>query len=78
MMPSPAKKHILQKVSRVFVYLCALGVLVCMGWLLMYRETLDTVYRASLGASAFFFFSVGIVLHVMASANLPDLSTPKK
>ena len=68
------KKRFLQKVSAVcakvsFVVAAITGV-----WLFTYASDASEVYRSSLGAGTFFFFMVGIVLHAIGSANLPNLT----
>lgn len=72
------KKHFLQKVCTVIAYLCFVSAVMCMGVVLFYGDDLDKVYKASFAASTFFFFSVGVVLQVIGSTNLPKLSGHKR
>ena len=65
------KKPLLQRISAV----CAIGSFVLAliaGIMLFMADPSEEVYRASVGACTFFFFTVGIVLHAMGSANLPS------
>ncbi|WP_440875152.1 hypothetical protein [Thalassotalea sp. PLHSN55] len=71
------KKRFLQKVSSVcakisFATAFVIGIL-----LFTLSADASEVYRSSLGAGTFFFFMVGIVLHAIGSADLPNL-TPGK
>lgn len=66
------KKHFLQKVSLVFSVLFFISAFVCAGFLFWAGDDATPVFKASFGASMFFCFMVGIVLHVMGSANLPN------
>jgi hypothetical protein len=72
------KRNIWQKICGVIAILSFISAVVCLGVYGIYSEELSKVYVASLSASAFFFFSVGIVLQVIATTNLPKLSAPTK
>jgi len=79
MMQPVRKKHVLQKVAGVTGILCFIAAVVCTLVLFIYAEDFSKVYKASFAASSFFFFSVGIVLNVIASTHLPNFygNTPK-
>ena len=65
-------KHILQKFSAFTYRCCFIMAVLCAGILVIYMDDLSKVYKASFAASSFFFFSVGIVLEVISSTNLPS------
>ncbi len=69
--PVQTEKFFLQKFSAVCAVLCFISAFICIVLSVMYSSDLTKVYRASLGASTFFFVSVGVVLRVMADTNLP-------
>ena len=66
-------KHLLQKISAACGIICFIAAVICILVLAIYRDDLTMVYNASFAASAFFFFSVGIVLRVIARTNLPKI-----
>ena len=70
------QRSIAQKISfmiAIISYLLAVG---CIGATLYYLNILgvDHPVSASFGAAVVFFFCVGVVLHVIGRADLPDLS----
>ncbi len=71
------KKRFLQKVSTVFAIISFIAAAITGIWLFTLEAGASEVYRSSLGAATFFFFMVGIVLHAIGGANLPNL-TPGK
>ena len=67
------KRGHFQKLWLVIAVINYLAAIAC-GVAVVYRETsFSEVIVASLMASVVFFAGVGIVLHVLANANLPDL-----
>ena len=69
------EKHFLQKLSSLIAILSFLSAIGCIGVLALYSDELTKVYLASFASSAFFFFSVGIVLKVISGTNLPKRNT---
>ncbi len=67
------EKRLLQKISKVISIICMLTAACCLIFLLINKGELDEIMKASLGASTFFFFMVGIVLHAIASTDIPNL-----
>ncbi len=67
-----AKKGILQKTSKVVGIICFVLAIVC-GGILTFSDNSDEVFRATMGATTFFFFMVSLVLTTISSTNLPDL-----
>lgn len=70
------KKRKLQKIATVISYFSILTAIACAVFLMMI-DTEEKVMRASLGATSFFFFMVGLVLHTIGSSDLPDLTIKK-
>lgn len=68
----PAKKRFLQKVSTFFCYVCFLLSALCGVALAVKAGEASMAFRASFGASLFFFAMVGVVLKIMGKADLPD------
>ena len=64
--------RIFQKTSAVLAILSFFCAIVCGGFILFSDLANDEVYRASFGASAFFFCAVAIVLQAVATTNLPS------
>lgn len=64
--------RVFQKTSAILAKISFLACLVCGGFLLFSDLANDEVYRASFGASAFFFCAVAIVLQAVAATNLPS------
>lgn len=70
------KKRKLQKIAKVISYLSIITAIGCAIFLTII-ETEEVVMRASFGATSFFFFMVGLVLHTIGSSDLPDLTIKK-
>jgi Flp pilus assembly protein protease CpaA len=70
-------KHLLQKVSSVSSILFFIASAVFTVLLVAAGKDASQVYKASVGASMFFCFMVGIVLRVMGTADLPKLGFTK-
>ncbi len=70
------KKGILQKSSLVMGIVCELLCVLCLGMLVLKARELgmEDVISASYMASAFFFFTAGIVLIIISQANVPSMS----
>lgn len=68
-----AKKSLLQKISKVTGIISFVIAIVGMLFLIFIGSDLGDVYKASAGATTFFFFMVGLVLTTMGNTNLPDL-----
>lgn len=71
-------KRFLQKVSKVISIICLITAVISAIYLVMINGSDDKVLKASVGAIAFFCFTVGIVLNAIASANLPNLKIEQK
>jgi hypothetical protein len=71
-----AKKGLLQKVSKVCGILCFITAVIC-GLILTFSGNNEEVFRASMGATTFFFFMVSLVLTTIANTNLPNLKVDK-
>jgi hypothetical protein len=69
-----AVQKTLQKISVFFGRISFIGAVICLAWLFFTREGASEVYIGSMGASAFFLFSAGVVLMTMGKANLPNLT----
>lgn len=67
------KKHFLQKVAQVIGIICIIVSLGCGIYLLTLLGNENKILKGSIGATTFFFFTVGIVLHTISGANLPKL-----
>jgi hypothetical protein len=67
------KKGLLQRISKV----CGIisFIIASIGFVVLAISAADAseVFRASVGATTFFFFMVGIVLVVIGDTDLPDL-----
>ncbi|WP_206485828.1 hypothetical protein [Thalassotalea sp. G2M2-11] len=72
------KKRKLQKIAKVISYLSTVSAIGCGIFLYTIADGDDKVLKASMGATAFFFFTVGLVLHTIGSADLPDLKIHDK
>lgn len=72
------EKHFLQKLSAFSYRCCFIMGIICAGILVFYMDDLTKVYKASFAASSFFFFSVGVVLEVISSTNLPNFYNNNK
>ena len=68
------KKRLLQKIAKVTSIICFLIAFPCGIYTVMIEGNENEVLKASMGAIAFFFFTVGVVLKAMADSNLPDLT----
>lgn len=70
----PQKKRTLQKVSGVCSKICFVVAFFSSVYLIINLSEATEVFRASMGATAFFFFMVGIVTSAMASTDIPNLT----
>jgi len=70
----PANKNALQKVSYVSAILSLIAAVACLVYLYLKIDDIgfDNPISASLMAASFFFVSVGLVLMVIAKADLPS------
>lgn len=70
------KKGILQKTSLVMGVVCELLCVLCLIMLAIKAQELgmEDVISASYMASAFFFFTAGVVLIIISQANVPSMS----
>jgi len=66
------KKGVLQKVAKVVGIICFITAIV-FGGILTLSDNNDEVFRATIGATAFFFFMVSLVLSTIGNTNLPNL-----
>jgi ATP/ADP translocase len=67
-----AKKGVLQKFAKVCGIVCFILAIIC-GGILTFSDNNEDVFRATMGASTFFFFMVSLVLSTIANTNLPNL-----
>jgi len=72
------QKRLLQKISKVTGILSTLTAIICAIYLFTIRDSGDDVIKASMGATAFFFFMVGLVLNTMADTDIPNLKIEDK
>jgi hypothetical protein len=70
------EKRKLQKFAKFISYLSIIIAIGC-GIYLVTIDAEDVVIRASFGATCFFFFMVGLVLHTIGTSDLPDLTIKK-
>ncbi|MEW6990035.1 hypothetical protein AADZ91_05030 [Colwelliaceae bacterium 6441] len=70
------EKRKLQKIAKFISYLSIIVAIGC-GIFLVTIDAEEKVMRASIGATSFFFFMVGIVLHTIGSSDLPNLTIKK-
>lgn len=71
-----AKKGFLQKFAKVSGIVCFILAILC-GGILTFSDNDEEVFRATMGATTFFFFMMSLVLSTIASTNLPDLRVNK-
>ncbi|SEK88271.1 hypothetical protein SAMN05216262_103203 [Colwellia chukchiensis] len=71
------QKHILQRLAKVVSIVSIIAAFICAGYLLTLNDTDDKVMKAFFGSISFFCFTMGLVLHSIGSANLPDLTVPQ-
>lgn len=64
--------RIFQKTSAILAKMSFIAAIVCGAFLMFSDLANDEIYRASFGASAFFFCAVAIVLQAVAATNLPS------
>lgn len=69
------KKAFLQRLSAVLSILCFTLCAICTVLLMVYFGDFSKVYKASFASTAFFFFTVGIVLKEIADTDLPVYQT---
>lgn len=67
-----AKKGFLQKLAKVSGIICFILAIVC-GGILTFSDNSEEVFRATMGATTFFFFMVSLVLSTIGNTNLPNL-----
>lgn len=70
-------KHILQRIAKVVGVISIVIAFIMAGFLISLMDSDDKVMKAFYGSISFFCFMVGLVLHTIGSANLPDLTIPK-
>ena len=67
-------KTVSQKITFGIAVLCYLIAVGCVAGAIHFGDSGDnSMLRASLGATAFFFFTAGVVLHVIGTARLKGL-----
>jgi len=72
-----AKKGALQKIAKVVGIICFIVAIIC-GGVLTFSDNNDEVFRATMGATTFFFFMVSLVLSTIGNTNLPNLKVGSK
>jgi hypothetical protein len=72
-----AKKGVLQKTAKVVGIVCFIVAIVC-GGILTFSDNNGEVFRATMGATTFFFFMVSLVLSTIGNTNLPNLKVGGK
>ncbi len=72
------KRHILQKVAKIFSIVSLFIAFISAGYLLTLTDENDKAIKAGVGAIAFFCFTVGFVLHAIATTSLPNLRVSSK
>jgi len=72
-----AKKGILQKIAKVVGIVCFI-VAIIFGGFLAFSDNSEEVFRATMGATTFFFFMVSLVLSTIGNTNLPNLKISSK
>ncbi len=72
-----AKKGVLQKIAKVVGIVCFI-VAIIFGGVLTFSDNNDEVFRATMGATTFFFFMVSLVLSTIGNTNLPNLKVGGK
>lgn len=71
-------KRKLQKISGVISYISFFIAIISGGYLMTIIDTADMVMKSSVGAICFFFFMVALVLHTIATTDLPNLKIETK
>ena len=71
------ERRLFQKVLFVVALISYLAAAVCIGLAVYFNSDTQDPLVASLMASVVFFTGVGVVLHVIARTNLPDLKLDK-
>ncbi len=72
------KRHFLQKIAKVFSIITLIVAFVSAGYLFTLNDETEKALKAGVGAIAFFCFTIGLVLHAIASASLPNLQINSK
>jgi len=72
------EKRFMQKIAKVISYVSTLTAIICGILLFTVVDGDDMVMKSSVGAAAFFFFTVGLVLHTIGSSDLPNLKIEDK
>lgn len=72
-----AKKGILQKTAKISSIICFILAIIC-GGILTFSDNDGEVFRATMGATTFFFFMVYLVLSTIGNTNLPNLKVGGK
>ena len=67
-----AKKGVLQKTAKIVGIICFITAIIC-GGILTFSDNDGEVFRATMGATTFFFFMVWLVLSTIGNPNLPNL-----
>ncbi|WNC68523.1 hypothetical protein RI845_18660 [Thalassotalea nanhaiensis] len=73
----PNNKRFLQKVSTFCAKTCFVIAAIAGVILVLNSGEATEVYKATVGATTFFFFMVGIVLHAIGATDIPDLKIRK-
>lgn len=71
------QKRTLQKIAKFISYFSVFTAIGCAIFLLTIDKE-QIVMRASIGATSFFFFMVGLVLHTIGATDLPNLKVEQK
>lgn len=66
-------KRFLQKISTFCSICCFVIAAIACGFLVINSNGATEVFKATIGATTFFFFMVGIVLHAIGATDIPDL-----
>ena len=69
-------KHLLQRIAKVVGNISIIAAFITGGYLLTIMDGDDKVLQSFFGAISFFCFMMGLVLHSIGSADLPDLTVP--
>jgi len=67
------KRHFLQKIAKISGLIALIVAFISAGYLFTLNDDTEKALKAGVGAIAFFCFTVGLVLHAIGSASLPNL-----
>ena len=67
-------KRTLQKVASFVAKLSIVTAIICAVVLLININEADEIFKSSMGATIFFFFTVGIVLTAIGNTDIPNLT----